>query len=74
MRKLNDIKGEKSKWSAYRGLAHKKRKDQPEKKSDENVLKRSEGQKKKKKKGVEGRVRPSSGTAPVAGAMCDVSW
>lgn len=27
-----------------------------------------------KKKGVEGRVRPSSGTAAVAGAMGDVSW
>lgn len=27
-----------------------------------------------KKKGVEGRVRPTSGTALVAGAMGDVSW
>lgn len=28
----------------------------------------------KRKKGVEGRVSPTSGTALVAGAMGDVSW
>lgn len=28
----------------------------------------------KKKEGVEGHVRPTSGTALVAGAMGDVSW
>lgn len=43
-------------------------------KSEMKIQYKGRKDKKKRGKGVEGRVRPTSGTALVAGAMGDVSW